>query len=85
MSTLGQAATWGVGMGVGSSVGHAIGNSAMGMFGGGSSSRDHVEQPQQPAYSSNQSTLGAGSSACETENKAFMRCLEANPNDMNAW
>ncbi|KAJ3274778.1 hypothetical protein HDV01_001981 [Terramyces sp. JEL0728] len=66
------------GVAVGSTVGHVIGGGISSLFGGGNSHPQTVEQPAAPV----QQQVGA---ACEPDNKAFMRCLDANQNNISAW
>ncbi|KAJ3053466.1 hypothetical protein HK102_011699 [Quaeritorhiza haematococci] len=83
-----QMATTAAGVAVGSAVGHTIGAGISGMFGGGSSSHAPAPVPeaqvpmQQSQYSTNNN--GMQVNACEADQKALMRCLESNANDMNA-
>jgi hypothetical protein len=63
---------------VGSTVGHVVGSGISNMIFGGSS--NHAQQPQQQAAAQD----GAVVSACEADQKAFMRCLESNKNDIGA-
>jgi hypothetical protein len=78
-SLFGQMASTAAGVAVGHSVGHAI----TGMFSGGSSSA----APEQPAAAQPvQQQYPAGSApvynACELDQRAFMKCLEQNNNDI---
>jgi hypothetical protein len=71
------------GVAVGSAVGHTIGAGLTGMFSGGSSSSHApVEQQQQPIQQQQQPMMT--SNACEADQKAFMRCLDVNSNDITA-
>jgi hypothetical protein len=65
-------ATTAAGVAVGSTIGHTLGAGLTGMFGGGSSNTQQVAPPveQQPK--------------CESDQKAFMKCLESNSNDISA-
>ncbi|KAJ3312749.1 hypothetical protein HDV04_002713 [Boothiomyces sp. JEL0838] len=65
------------GVAVGSTVGHVIGGGISSLFGGGNSQPQTVQQPAAPV----QQQVGA---ACEPDNKAFMRCLDANQNNISA-
>ncbi|KAJ3043025.1 hypothetical protein HDV00_005932 [Rhizophlyctis rosea] len=81
-----QMATTAAGVAVGSAVGHTLGAGLTGMFGGGSShapapaesAAPQVQQYQQPQQ---QEQFGG---ACEPDQKAFLRCLDANQNDISA-
>ncbi|KAJ3048549.1 hypothetical protein HK097_010442 [Rhizophlyctis rosea] len=80
-----QMASTAAGVAVGSAVGHTLGAGLTGMFGGGSS---HAPAPaeaapevQQYAQPQQQQQFGA---ACEPDQKAFLRCLDTNSNDITA-
>ncbi|KAK2743406.1 hypothetical protein FQN57_004871 [Myotisia sp. PD_48] len=84
----GQMAATAAGVAVGSSIGHAVGN----FFSGGSSSAPVETAQAQPAdsqamdsgmYQSNASSGWAENSACETDVKAFRRCMDDNRGDMS--
>ncbi|KAF9180016.1 Coiled-coil-helix-coiled-coil-helix domain-containing protein 2 [Haplosporangium sp. Z 767] len=85
-----QMATTAAGVAVGSAVGHTIGAGITSMFGGSGSSeaapepqqQQSVPQYQQPMY--NAAVPASAAVSCETDAKAFTKCLEANGNDMSA-
>jgi hypothetical protein len=72
-----QMASTAAGVAVGSTVGHVIGGGISSMFGGGSNQPQQVQQPmqqeQQPV-----------SNMCEPDQKAFMKCLDQNQNNISA-
>jgi coiled-coil-helix-coiled-coil-helix domain-containing protein 2 len=70
-----QMASTAAGVAVGSSVGHVVGAGISSMFGGGSSQPQSVQEPIQQ----NQQPVAA---QCEPDQKAFMKCLDAHPNDI---
>ncbi|EQL36548.1 hypothetical protein BDFG_01930 [Blastomyces dermatitidis ATCC 26199] len=85
----GQMASTAAGVAVGSSIGHAIG----GFFGGGSSAPAEAQQAPLPAaaqqmdsglYQSNSATSGwAENPACETDVRAFRKCMDDNQGNMS--
>ncbi|EEH50013.2 uncharacterized protein PADG_06092 [Paracoccidioides brasiliensis Pb18] len=85
----GQMASTAAGVAVGSSIGHAIG----GLFSGGSSAPAEAQQAPPPAasqsmdsglYQSNSATSGwAETPACETDVKAFRKCMDDNQGNMS--
>ncbi|KAG5292422.1 CHCH domain-containing protein [Histoplasma ohiense] len=85
----GQMASTAAGVAVGSSIGHAIG----GFFGGGSSAPAEAQQAPPPAtaqsmdsglYQSNSSSSGwAETPACETDVRAFRKCMDDNQGNMS--
>lgn len=80
-SLFGQMASTAAGVAVGHSVGHAI----TGMFSGGGGSSSSSAAPEQQAAAAPQQ-YPAGSApvynACELDQRAFMKCLEQNNNDI---
>ncbi|KAF9432997.1 hypothetical protein BGZ76_010023 [Entomortierella beljakovae] len=89
-----QMATTAAGVAVGSAVGHTIGAGLTSMFSGSGSSEaaepqqqqqsaPQYQQYQQPMYQ-NAAIPAATGASCETDAKAFTKCLEANGNDMSA-
>ncbi|KNC99728.1 uncharacterized protein SPPG_05109 [Spizellomyces punctatus DAOM BR117] len=81
-----QMASTAAGVAVGSAVGHTIGAGLTGMFGGGSSAPAPAEQapPQQHVQSQHFAQNQTAFAACEPDQKAFLRCLDQNSNDINA-
>ncbi|KAG0276446.1 hypothetical protein BGZ95_007529 [Linnemannia exigua] len=89
-----QMATTAAGVAVGSAVGHTIGAGITSMFSGSGSSESAPEaqqqqqqapqyqQYQQPMYS-NAAVPASTAASCETDAKAFTKCLETNGNDMS--
>ncbi|KAF8944704.1 hypothetical protein BGZ47_003894 [Haplosporangium gracile] len=89
-----QMATTAAGVAVGSAVGHTLGAGITSMFGGSGSSESAPEaqqqqqqapqyqQYQQPMYH-NAAVPASTAASCETDAKAFTKCLEANGNDMS--
>ncbi len=67
---------------MGSAVGHTVGHAVSGMFGGGSSSRAE-EAPAAPTYNS-APVASPNATACDIDQRAFLRCLEQNNNDIGA-
>lgn len=63
------------------SKGHTLGHAVTGMFGGGGSSRsnDVAEAPVQ-----REAMQASNVQACESDSKAFMRCLEQNNNEIGS-
>ncbi|KAF9105452.1 hypothetical protein BGX29_012218 [Mortierella sp. GBA35] len=89
-----QMATTAAGVAVGSAVGHTLGAGLTSMFSGsGSESAPEAQQQQQsaPQYQQyqqqpmyhNAAVPAATGASCETDAKAFTKCLEANGNDMS--
>ncbi|KAI9193581.1 uncharacterized protein BJ171DRAFT_525123 [Polychytrium aggregatum] len=74
-----QMATTAAGVAVGSAVGHTIGAGLTGLFSGSSSTPQEVAPA--PAAPQQQNFGGA---SCDADQKAFMRCLDANSNDISA-
>jgi len=60
-----------MGVAVGSSIGHAVG----GLFGGGST--EAQQDPARPASQTSYQTMSQ-SQSCETDAKAFTKCLDEN-------
>ncbi|TPX65051.1 hypothetical protein SpCBS45565_g05460 [Spizellomyces sp. 'palustris'] len=83
-----QMASTAAGVAVGSAVGHTLGAGLSGMFGGGSSAPAPAEQapPQQHVQSQHfaQNQSQTAFTVCEPDQKAFLRCLDQNSNDINA-
>ena len=52
------------------------------MFGGGSSAQT-VQPPAQPV--NNNTMNNANEGMCLTDERAFLKCLEKNGNDISAW
>ncbi|TPX32896.1 hypothetical protein SmJEL517_g04046 [Synchytrium microbalum] len=76
-----QMATTAAGVAVGSAVGHTLGAGLSGMFGGsGHQNQPQEVQQQAPAQQQNQQQ----NNACETDQRAFMKCLDSNQNDIGA-
>ncbi|KAK2808165.1 hypothetical protein FQN50_004906 [Emmonsiellopsis sp. PD_5] len=84
----GQMASTAAGVAVGSTIGHAIG----GLFSGGSSSAPEQQAPPPAAaqpmdnnlYQSNASAgWGAEAPACETDVRAFRKCMDDNQGNMS--
>ncbi|KAI8348962.1 hypothetical protein B0O80DRAFT_489775 [Mortierella sp. GBAus27b] len=72
---------------VGSTIGQSIGHGISSMFGGGSSSQTGVsEEPPSTTRSTHHANAvnSAGITSCDTDAKAFTKCLEASNNDFNA-
>ncbi|KAJ3141177.1 hypothetical protein HDU90_007203 [Geranomyces variabilis] len=78
-----MAATAG-GVAVGSAVGHTLGAGLTGMFGGGGSSQPAQQQDAYPAQQQQQQNYAQQQqvNACEPDQRAFLRCLETNSNDI---
>ncbi|KAJ3183301.1 hypothetical protein HDU85_002327 [Gaertneriomyces sp. JEL0708] len=82
-----QMASTAAGVAVGSAVGHTLGAGISGLFSGGSSAPapeahappQQYQQPQQFAQQQAQPNI-----ACEPDQRAFMRCLDQNSNDITA-
>ena len=64
---------------VGSTIGHVVGGGISNMLFGGRGSSEHHQIESQP-QAQNQSLQNA----CEPDQKAFMKCLEANSNEIGA-
>ncbi|KAJ3142771.1 hypothetical protein HDU90_002642 [Geranomyces variabilis] len=81
-----QMATTAAGVAVGSAVGHTLGAGLTGMFGGGSSAPAPQQEaaPQQYAQQNYAQQQQQQSAVCEPDQKAFMRCLDQNSNDLSA-
>jgi coiled-coil-helix-coiled-coil-helix domain-containing protein 2 len=63
---------------VGSTIGHVVGGGISNMlFGGRNNDHSSVEQPQQQQQQVQQNY-------CESDQKAFMKCLESNSNEIGA-
>ncbi|KAF9954003.1 hypothetical protein BGZ72_004978 [Mortierella alpina] len=81
----GQMASTAAGVAVGSTIGHTVGHGITSMFGGGSSAQPELPeaqpQPQQHAQYTN-TALSAAPTSCDTDAKAFTKCLEINSNDV---
>lgn len=60
------------GVAVGSTIGHTLGHGLTSMFGGSS-------QPAQQTQDHSNSMEG---NPCDSDQKAFMKCLESHPNDI---
>ncbi|KAJ3353781.1 hypothetical protein GGF32_002848 [Allomyces javanicus] len=85
-----QMATTAAGVAVGSAVGHTIGAGITSIF-SGSSSNDaaHAPAPQPQAVAAPPANFygdyqQSAATACETDLKAYMKCMEGNPADPNA-
>ena len=61
------------GVAVGSTIGHTLGHGLTSMFGGSSSAQQPQDEPEQQPMETN---------PCETDQKAFMKCLDSNANDI---
>ncbi|KAI9094071.1 hypothetical protein DFS34DRAFT_629841 [Phlyctochytrium arcticum] len=82
-----QMATTAAGVAVGSAVGHTLGAGLTGMFGGGGSSAPAPQAegaPVQQQYTSSQNFNQDSVNTCAPDQKAFLRCLDVNSNDINA-
>ncbi|KAJ3125561.1 hypothetical protein HK098_000180 [Nowakowskiella sp. JEL0407] len=71
-----QMASTAAGVAVGSAVGHTIGAGLTGMFSGGSSAPEAPQTVSPPAQPLQQNM-------CEPDQKALLKCLEANKSDIN--
>jgi hypothetical protein len=71
-----QMASTAAGVAVGSTVGHVMGAGITGMFSGGSSEPQQVQAPVQ------QQNQAQEQNYCEPDQKAFMKCLDTNSNDI---
>ncbi|KAJ3274024.1 hypothetical protein HK104_004192 [Borealophlyctis nickersoniae] len=82
-----QMASTAAGVAVGSAVGHTIGAGLTGMFGGGGSAPAHNEAapPQQYQQQPNYQQQQQMGNVCEPDQKAFLKCLDSNSNDISAW
>lgn len=72
------------GVAVGSTIGHTLGAGISGMFGGGSRQPEPQAAAPPMDYQQQQQQMQMRPNACETDQKAFMRCLESNANDISA-
>jgi hypothetical protein len=68
------------GVAVGSTIGHTLGHGISSLFGGSSSSQPVQQQP----VAANNAMPEQNFNACETDQRAFMRCLDSHSNDITA-
>ena len=81
-----QMASTAAGVAVGSTIGHTMGHAITGMFSGGSSgsSGGNAELAPQPQAVNATAAPAQATAACEVDQRAFLRCLEQNDNDIGA-